>query len=53
MKNCRAPRTLSDAQFFVGYPIRQVPRRSSAADIAAAIVVGIVGAALLMHWMAS
>ena len=51
MKNHRTPRTLSDCSFDVGYPLVPEKRTTSLADALLAIVLGIIGAALLVHFL--
>ena len=53
MKNITTPRTLADCSFHVGYPAKQPPQPNRIADVVVAIVLGIAGAAGLLHWWAS
>lgn len=53
MKNIRTPRTLSDAQFDVGYPVANQPAsKSTPVDVVVAVVIGLIAAALAWHWLA-
>lgn len=53
MKNVNTPRTLAECQFHVGYPSKQSPQPSRIADVVVAVVLGVIGAALLVHGLAS
>lgn len=53
MKNVNTPRTLAECQFHVGYPSKQPPKPNRIADVVVAVVLGVIGAALALHWWAA
>lgn len=51
----RTPRTLADCQWTEGYPSKNPAesRAEAAMGVVLAIVIGICGAAILLHWWTS
>ena len=55
MKNHTTPRTLADSAFVVGYSSAPTARRldvGSAVGVLLAVIIGVIGAALLVHFLA-